>query len=101
MLPPRGAPALSLPPAPMRRVNQILPHHIREFRGTLEGRANRAIFLATATFSVEAQRDAAREGAKPVELVDLEALISLLIELRLGVTTKTACEVDRKFLKNI
>jgi restriction system protein len=82
-----------------RHTNQISPHHIREFRGTLEGRANRGIFLATATFSVEAQRDAAREGAKPVELVDIEALISLLTELGLGVTTKTAYEVDSKFFE--
>ena len=56
-------------------------------------------FLATKTFSAEAKREAAREGAAPIEMVDLDALISLLTELRLGVAARTVFTVDHSFFQ--
>jgi restriction system protein len=61
----------------------------------MQGRAERGIFLATSKFTAEAEREATRAGASPVQLVDLETLISLLTELKLGVRTVLA--VDHAF----
>jgi restriction system protein len=78
-----------------KHAEQISPNYIREFRGSMNGRAERGIFLATSRFSAEAKREANRDGAVPIEMVDLDGLISLLIELRLGV--RTAYAVDDEF----
>ena len=68
-----------------RHAKQISPAYIREFRGSMTARADRGIFLATSTFSAEAKREATREGTVPIEMVDLDGLITLLTELGLGV----------------
>lgn len=68
-----------------RHTDQISPAYVREFRGSMNGRADRGIFLATSAFSADAKREANREGAVPIEMVDLDGLISLLTELELGV----------------
>jgi restriction system protein len=82
-----------------RHTKQISPSYIREFRGTMAARADRGIFLATSTFSAEAKREAAREGAAPIEMVDLDALISLLTDLKLGVTARMVFTVDYSFFR--
>jgi restriction system protein len=83
-----------------RHAKQISPAYVREFRGALSGRADRGIFLATSTFSAEARREANKEGAAPIELVDLDRLISLLTKLKLGVTPRTTLVVDQTFFRN-
>ncbi|MDB4022241.1 restriction endonuclease [Litorivicinus sp.] len=60
---------------------------IRDFRGALEGRATQGLFITTGTFTSEAQKEATRDGAKPIELIDGDALCELLEELQLGVKT--------------
>jgi restriction system protein len=82
-----------------RHAKQISPSYIREFRGSMAARADRGIFLATSTFSAEAKREAAREGAAPIEMVDLSALISLLTDLGLGVTSRTVFTIDQSFFR--
>ncbi len=83
-----------------RYTKQVSPAYIREFRGAMANRVNRGIFLATSTFSAEARREASREGAAPIELVDLDALINLLEELGLGVTKRTVLSVDAEFFRD-
>jgi restriction system protein len=80
-----------------RYAKQISPSYIREFRGSMAARADRGIFLATSTFSAEAKREAGRDGATPIEMVDLDALISIMTDLGLGVTTHTVFAVDQAF----
>jgi len=82
-----------------KHTKQVSPSYVREFRGSMAARADRGIFLATSTFSAEAKREAAREGAAPIEMVDLDALISLLTDLRLGVTARTAFTLDHSFFR--
>jgi restriction system protein len=82
-----------------RHTKQISPSYVREFRGSMAARADRGIFLATSTFSADAKREAAREGAAPIEMVDLAALISLLSDFGLGVTTRTIFTVDWSFFR--
>jgi restriction system protein len=74
----------------------VSPAYIREFRGAMSNRADRGIFLATSTFSTEAKREAQREGAAPIELVNLDGLISLLAELKLGVTVPSGMRLELK-----
>jgi len=82
-----------------KHAKQVSPSYVREFRGSMAARADRGIFLATSTFSAEAKREAAREGTAPIEMVDLDAMISLLTDLGLGVTPRTVFAVDHSFFR--
>src|ERR1041385_2387999 len=70
---------------------------IRDFRGAIQGRAERGIFLTTGTFTKEAREEAARENATAIELVDIDRLLELLIEESLGVKETKALAIDRAF----
>ena len=82
-----------------KRYSSSIPvSDVREFGRAMQGRAERGIFLATSKFTAEAEREATRPGASPVQLVDLETLISLMTELKLGVRTVLA--VDYAFFSD-
>lgn len=59
--------------------------HIRDFRGAMQGRADKGLFITTGNFTREAIREATRDGAPPLDLVDGDQLIDKLKELGLGV----------------
>jgi restriction system protein len=61
---------------------------VRDFRGALSGRGDKGLLITTGTFTADAKREAAREGAPPIELVDGDRLCDLLKEYGLGVTTR-------------
>lgn len=75
------------------------PGAIRDFRGAIQGRAERGIFLTTANFTRAAKEAAARENATPIELVEIDDIITLLIEERLGVSETKALKLDPTFFK--
>ena len=60
---------------------------MRDFRGAMVGRADKGLFITTGTFSREAIKEATRDGAPPIDLVDGDVLADKLKELKLGVTT--------------
>lgn len=70
---------------------------IRNFRGAMTGRTDKGIFLTTGFFSPDARREALRDGVPPIELVDADALVSLMERLGLGVRPRTVYDVDRDF----
>jgi restriction system protein len=72
---------------------------VRDFRGAMQGRADKAIMLTTGTFTKDAQREAARDGVPPIELVDGERLILLLQDLPLGLKPRTTYDVDVPFFE--
>jgi restriction system protein len=82
-----------------RYLGSIPPSQIRDFRGAMTGRADKGIFLTTGSFSVEARREASRDGAPPIELVDADKLVSMFEELELGLKPKTTFEIDPKFFE--
>lgn len=45
---------------------------IRDFRGALVGRADKGLFVTTGTFTRDAMREATRDGAPPIDLIDGE-----------------------------
>ena len=62
---------------------------IRDFRGAMVGRADKGLFISTGSFTKDAEREAVRDGAPAIDLIDGIALCSLLKSLSLGVSTTT------------
>ena len=70
---------------------------VRDFRGALQGRADKGIILTTGTFTTEAKREAIRDGATPVELVDGDKLVEMFEELGLGLVPRKDFDIDDDF----
>ena len=68
-----------------RYANPVGVNNIRNFRGAMEGRADRGLFIATSTFTRDAIEESKREGAKLIDLIDGEQFIDLLKDLGLGI----------------
>ena len=54
----------------------------------MQGRADKGLIITTGAFTAEARREATRDGAPVIDLIDGEALCGLLKELRLGVVVE-------------
>ena len=79
----------------------VTPSQVRDFRGAMVGRAEKGLILTTGTFTREAQKEATRDGAPVIDLVDGELLIDKIKELKLGVSLKIVeqVQVDREWYK--
>ena len=82
-----------------RYKGSVASSDIRDFRGSMQGRADKGIFITTGSFTSEAKKEARRDGAPPIEIVDGEKLVSMFQMLGLGVIPKTVYEVDNNFFK--
>ncbi|MBX7129288.1 MAG: restriction endonuclease [Flavobacteriales bacterium] len=58
---------------------------IRNFRGAMQGRADKGLFITTGYFTRDAIREAVRDGASAIDLVDGDKLAEKLKTLGLGV----------------
>ena len=67
--------------------------HIRDFRGAMVGRADKGLFITTGTFSRDAVKEATRDGAPPIDLVDGDQLADKLKEFNLGIQTEMIANV--------
>ena len=76
---------------------------IRDFRGAMVGRSDKGLFITTGTFSREALKEATRDGAPPIDLMDGEQLAEKLKELRIGVKVEKIekVTVDSEWFKTI
>ena len=72
---------------------------IRDFRGAMQGRADKGIIITTGRFTQEAKKEAIRDGAPPIELVDGKLLVDLFEKNELGVRPKIIYELDKEFFK--
>jgi restriction system protein len=70
---------------------------VRDFRGAMTGRADKGIILTTGSFTADARKEAVRDGAPPIELVDAEKLVNMLENLGLGLKPIKAYRVDESF----
>jgi len=77
----------------------VTPSIVRDFRGAMAGRAEKGIILTTGYFTPQAEAEASRDGAQPIELVDGENLVKLLAELELGLKPVPSYEVDEQFFR--
>jgi restriction system protein len=80
-----------------RYSGSVTPSQIRDFRGAMQGRADKGIILTTGTFTVEAKKEARRDGAPPIELVDGDDLVKLFENLQFGLRPRMTYDVDDKF----
>ncbi len=76
---------------------------IRDFRGAMSGRADKGLIMTTGSFSREAKKEAQRDGATPIDLIDGNDFAEKLKELNLGVTVELVEEVKIKpdWFKNL
>jgi restriction system protein len=81
----------------------ISSREIRDFRGAMMGRADKGLFITTGTFTPAAIKEATRDGAPPVDLVDGESLAEKLKELGLGIQTEFVEKVslDKDWFLNL
>ena len=77
--------------------------HIRDFRGAMVGRADKGLFITTGTFSRDAVKEATRDGAPPIDLVDGDQLADKLKEFSLGTKTEMIenVTVDEAWFKTL
>ena len=74
---------------------------IRDFRGAMQGRADKGLFITTGGFSMPARKEARRDGAIPVDLIDGDALCEELKRLKLGVIVLESVEPDEIWFAGI
>ena len=76
---------------------------IRDFRGAMQGRADKGLFITTGYFTREAVKEATRDGAIAIDIVDGEKLAEKLKELSLGVKIELVerIEIDEEWFKSI
>ncbi len=67
---------------------------VRDFRGAMQGRADKGVILTTGSFTRDAYKEATRDGAPPIDLIDGALLVDRLKELNLGVETRMVEEVE-------
>lgn len=68
-----------------RYQGSVTASQIRDFRGAMQGRTDKGLFITTGTFTRDAIKEATRDGAPPIDLIDGEQLVQRLKELGLGV----------------
>jgi restriction system protein len=86
-----------------RYQGSVSPSVIRDFRGAMSGRADKGLILTTGSFTREAKKEATRDGATPIDLIDGNEFAERLKELALGVTVEMVEEVKIKtdWFKNL
>lgn len=67
---------------------------IRDFRGSMIGRADKGIIITTGRFTIDAQKEAVRDGAPAIDLIDGETLCEILKGLQLGVKVQMVEEIQ-------
>lgn len=70
---------------------------VGDFRNAMLGRADKGIIITTGTFTADARREADRDGAPPVELVDGEKLVEMFERVSLGLRQRVVYEIDHTF----
>jgi len=72
---------------------------VGDFRNAMIGRAEKGIIMTTGTFSTDAIKEANRDGAPQVELVDGEKLVDMFRRVELGLKKRIVYEVDLPFFE--
>jgi len=83
-----------------RYKDSVGPGIVRDFRGAMQGRADKGIIITTGSFTREAKKEARRDGATPIEIVDGEKLVNMFQNLQLGVIPTTVFKLDESFFES-
>lgn len=68
-----------------RYQGSVTASQVRDFRGAMQGRTDKGLLITTGTFTRDAMKEATRDGAPPIDLIDGEQLVLRLKELGLGI----------------
>jgi restriction system protein len=79
--------------------DSVSPSQIRDFRGAMQGRADKGIVITTGTFTSQARREASRDGVPAIELIDGGRLVAMLESLKLGLIPKQTFDIDERFFE--
>jgi restriction system protein len=82
-----------------RYLGTVSRAQVGDLRNAMIGRADKGIMITTGIFSEDAKREASREGAPPIELIDGQQLISMLEKEEIGVKPRTVYDIDYAFFK--
>ncbi len=80
-------------------LHAVPPKEVRDLRGAMAGRADKAIFLTTSTFTQGAREEALRAGTDPIELVDGQKLLELFKKYEIGLKPRTVYDIDLPFFE--
>jgi restriction system protein len=72
----------------------ISPSQIRDFRGAMQGRTDKGLYITTGTFTRDAVKEATRDGAPPIDLIDGKQLVERLKDLGLGVKIEMVEKIE-------
>ena len=70
------------------------PDVVRDFRGAMVGRADKGLIITTGSFTRDARKEATRDGAPPIDLIDGGLLVDKMKELGLGLRTRMVEQVE-------
>jgi restriction system protein len=72
---------------------------VRDFRGAMQGRAEKGIIITTGRFTSDAKTEAKRDGVPSIELVDGDKLVGMFEKYELGLKPKTVYDIDISFFE--
>jgi restriction system protein len=66
----------------------VAAEDVRDFRGAMAGRGEKGLLVTTGSFTEPAKKEASRDGATPIELIDGDRLCELLRDYGIGISVK-------------
>ena len=88
-----------------RYKGSISPSIIRDFRGAMVGRADKGLLITTGNVTQEAKKEAKRDGAPPIDLIDGSDLMEKLKEFEMGILVYEKIiediKIDSAYFKNL
>lgn len=84
-----------------RYQGSVSASEMRDFRGAMQGRADKGLFITTGKFTSGALQEANRPGTTPIDLIDGDELIDKLRELQLGVIPISDYQIDDAWFTSI
>jgi restriction system protein len=77
-----------------RQGKSISPDLIQQLRGSLNRtKGEHGIFITTGKFSVAAEQEAKDSGKEPIDLIDGQQLVNLMVKYKIGVKQHTTIEM--------
>ena len=84
-----------------RYTGSVTAGEIRDFRGAMQGRADKGLFITTGKFSAPAVAEANRAGVTPIDLIDGDELVERLKDLQLGVFPVNDYRIDEDWFLSL
>lgn len=80
-----------------RYKGSVSRQQVGQFRNDFIGKAEKGVLITTGRFTADAESEAIKAGAVPIELVDGQRLVELFEDKQLGVQPKQIFEIEHAF----